>query len=218
MERPLRASLAPVALRLVGAVALATLALVGATGGSAAADRQDETAASVTFTELNDSGFSGTAELAAEGNRTSVAIRVDGALGVHPTHIHQGTCADLDPNPKYPLNNVELRTTDLTGLSDTPVDVPLAELLATDHLILIHKSADEIGTYFACGDIVAGRLAAEAGTGGPAPSGPLGNTGSGPGAVDRTASLLVGAGALLAVVAVAVAVTGQRRPLRRRRA
>jgi hypothetical protein len=67
-------------------------------------------------------------------------------MGDHPTHINQGTCDDLDPNPQYPLNNVDLRTTDLTGLSDTTVDVTLSELLDTDHLILIHKSRDDIGT------------------------------------------------------------------------
>ena len=142
-------------------VVLAALAigliLVGPARASATALAKDKASeASVTFKERNDSGLTGTATLKAKGSSTVVSILVDGAVGDHPTHIHQGTCADLDPNPQYPLNNVELRTTDLTGLSDTTVDVPLSELLDTDHIILIHKSLKEIGTYYACGDIVAG--------------------------------------------------------------
>jgi hypothetical protein len=185
------------------AVVGAMLALVAVTAGSVAA--QDDEAGSVTFTELNESGINGSAELTADGDRTRVEIRAEGALGDHPTHIHQGTCGDLDPNPKYPLNNVELSTTDLTGQSDTAIDVPLSELLGADHLILIHKSADEIGTYYACGDIVAGRLAAEADAGGQAAAGPLGNTGSGPVAAGRAVSLLAGLAMLAVVLAIAIA-------------
>src|SRR5215212_2686386 len=124
-------------------------------GDSAAAqDKQNGDRASVTFTELNDSGLSGTAELTARGKRSEVSMRVNGVVGVNPTHIHTGTCDDLDPNPKYPLNNVELNTTELVGLSDSVVDVPLDELLGSPHLILIHKSPEELNTYYACGNIV----------------------------------------------------------------
>src|SRR5215218_7358725 len=120
-----------------------------------AQDKPNRGRASVTFTELNDSGLSGTAKLTARGQRTEVSMQIDGAVGEHPTHIHSGSCDNLDPNPKYPLNNVELDTTELVGTSDTVVDVPLDELLANPHLILIHKSAEELNTYYACGDIVA---------------------------------------------------------------
>src|SRR5215207_406727 len=138
-------------------------------GPAAAQDEQNRDRASVTFTELNDSGLSGTAELTARRQRTEVSMRINGVVGENPTHIHTGTCEDLDPNPKYPLNNVELNTTELVGTSDSVVDVPLDELLASPHLILIHKSAEELDVYYACGDIVADTAAdtaEDSGTGG----------------------------------------------------
>jgi hypothetical protein len=122
---------------------------------AAAQDEPNKTRASVTFTELNDSGLSGTAELTSRGKRTEVSMRINGVVGVNPTHIHTGTCDDLDPNPKYPLTNIELNTTELVGTSDSVVDVPLDELLASPHLILIHKSPEDLNTYYACGNIVA---------------------------------------------------------------
>src|SRR5919112_377269 len=135
-------------------LAVAMTWVVGLGSSVAAQDEQNRVRASVTFTELNDSGLSGTAELAARGKRTEVSMRINGVVGVNPTHIHTGTCDDLDPNPQYPLNNIELNTTELVGLSDSVVDVPLDELLGSPHLILIHKSPEELNTYYACGNIV----------------------------------------------------------------
>src|SRR5918998_832385 len=106
----------------------------GVGGPAAAQDEQNRDRASVTFTELNDSGLSGTAELTARRQGTEVSMQINGVVGEHPTHIHTGTCDDLDPDPKYPLNNVELRTTDLTGRSETVIDVPVGDFLATEHL------------------------------------------------------------------------------------
>src|SRR5215218_5323347 len=146
-----------------------------------AQDKPNRGRASVSFTELNDSGLSGTAELTARGQRTEVSMRIDGAVGEHPTHIHTGTCDNLDPNPKYPLNNVELNTTELVGTSDTVVDVPLEELLSTPHLILIHKSHEELNTYYACGNIVADITANGAE-----------NSGMGGGATDEAAASTAG--------------------------
>lgn len=93
----------------------------------------------------------------------------DMAAGVaHPAHIHTGTCDTLG-DVVYPLNEVALpgRTVatpedvvsstpvavNLVAESITTVDAPLEDLLATEHAIDVHLSADEIGTYIACGDI-----------------------------------------------------------------
>jgi hypothetical protein len=196
---------------------------------AAAQDELSRDRASVTFTELNDSGVSGTAELTARRQRTEVSMRVDGAVGEHPTHIHTGTCEDLDPDPKYPLNNVELNTTELVGTSDSVVDVPLEELLSTPHLILIHKSAEELDIYYACGNIVAGTTADvaensgvgggttdEAGTptAGDSESHAMGNMGSGPGGGASDALGLAGSFGLLAVALAFAAATLRRRELR----
>jgi hypothetical protein len=138
------------------------LALTPCLAGDIALARQDAAnEANVQLTELNNSGVSGFASLVAKGNRTQVSMNVLGVLGDNPTHIHQGTCSDLDPNPQFPLTNIVLPSSTLTGTSDTLVDVPLEDLLSSPHLILIHKSQKDIGTYLACGNIVPGALTAE---------------------------------------------------------
>jgi hypothetical protein len=143
--------------RLLGAIAVCAAVLFGP--GAVVLARQDTvTEAKATFSELNDSGISGVTSLVTEGDTTTVSIWADGALGDHPTHIHEGTCADFDPNPQFPLTNVVLQTSSLSGTSVTEVEVSVEELLESPHLILIHKSQDEIGTYIACGDIVAGAV------------------------------------------------------------
>ena len=202
---------------------------VGIENPAAAQEGQHSDRASVTFTELNDSGLSGTAELAARGKRTEVSMRINGVVGENPTHIHTGTCDDLDPNPQYPLNNVELNTTELVGTSDTVVDVPLDELLSTPHLILIHKSSEELNTYYACGNIVAdttveaaensgpgGVTTDEAGAGTPGNSESLamGNMGSGPASGASGALGLAGGVGLVAVAFALMAVTLRRKELR----
>jgi hypothetical protein len=217
---------------IVAFLAVAMTMAVGlASFGSPAAaqDEQDRARASVTFTELNDSGLSGTAELTARGKRTEVSMRINGVVGVNPTHIHTGTCDDLDPNPQYPLNNVELNTTELVGASDTVVDVPLDELLSTPHLILIHKSAEELNTYYACGNIVANTTAdvaensgvgggttdeAGAGKAGDSEDRALGNMGSGSGGGASDALGLAGGLGLLAVAFAFAAATLRRRESR----
>ncbi len=91
----------------------------------------------------------------------------------HPSHIHAGTCADLDPNPAQPLNNVEPRLNEddnpddddnpnepmgvLTAprvlYAETDVEMSLDDLLATSYSINIHESDENIQNYIACGEI-----------------------------------------------------------------
>ena len=166
-------------------------------------------------------------------------MQINGVVGEHPTHIHTGTCDDLDPDPKYPLTNVELNTTELVGTSDSVVDVPLDELLANPHLILIHRSAEELDVYYACGDIVADVTAdvaedsgtggattneagtptagddeARAGSAGDAETHAMGNMGSGPASGASGALGLAGGVGLVAVAFALMAVTLRRRELR----
>ena len=182
---------------------LVAIAVLGAGVLPASAQDTEARSAKVLFTPLNDSGIDGSASLRRRSERTDVDIWADGAVGDHPTHIHQGSCDDLDPNPEFPLTNVQLRTAGLTGTSTTTIDVPLTELLAEPHLILIHKSADDIGTYYACGDIVAGRLSAAEqrldGSNDPLP-------GTGAGDAVGSASPLTGGALAGAFAALAVAV------------
>jgi hypothetical protein len=111
----------------------------------------------VPINELNGSGVSGDASLTDNGDgTTTVDILVDGATGGHPAHIHSGTCAELG-DVVHPLTDV-----DASGASVTVVEAPLADLSSTGtYAINIHLSADDIGTYVACGDIPAEAVGAD---------------------------------------------------------
>ena len=97
----------------------------------------------------NGSGELGTVTLTAMGEKT----RVDVALANAPTdipqpaHIHPGSCAKLDPKPKYPL------TTVVDGTSTTMVDAPLSALTAGGFSVNVHKSTTDLPTYIACGEL-----------------------------------------------------------------
>jgi hypothetical protein len=99
----------------------------------------------------NNSGESGTAKLTAEGDQTKVAISLKGTPKevTQPAHIHEGTCANLDPKPKQGLASVK------GGKSTTTVPISLESLLSGNMAINVHKSTDDIKTYVACGEIKA---------------------------------------------------------------
>ena len=109
----------------------------------------------VRLAQQNKSKESGTARLTPEGDKTQVVINLKGApKGVsQPAHIHDGTCAKLDPKPKYGLQNI------VDGKSTSEVPVKIDELMGGNLAINVHKSADDIKTYVACGDIKKGGAA-----------------------------------------------------------
>jgi len=98
------------------------------------------------------------------------ATETPATVVTHPAHVHKGTCAQLDPNPAYPLDNVGPRLTDddkmpapedikgsLTAnpveYSQKEIDVSLDDLLKEAYAINVHESDQNIATYIACGDI-----------------------------------------------------------------
>ncbi len=91
----------------------------------------------------------GEVTLYAIGDRTIVQIAVENVAGNHPAHIHAGTCDDIDPEPAYPLTNV-----DAEGRSVGVVDVALDTLLTDPYVVDIHLSPTELGTLIACAEIV----------------------------------------------------------------
>ncbi|HEY6233639.1 MAG TPA: hypothetical protein VIW69_00875 [Candidatus Elarobacter sp.] len=97
----------------------------------------------------NASGELGTVTLTAVGEKTRVEVALANAPTdvPQPAHIHEGSCAKLDPKPKYPL------TTVVDGTSTTMVDVPMAQLVAGGFAVNVHKSTKEIPTYIACGEL-----------------------------------------------------------------
>jgi hypothetical protein len=105
-------------------------------------------AQTLTFETLNDSGVTGSVTFRGSGNRTEVEVRVDPAGNLDmPAHIHPGSCDNLTPQPKFPLENVR------DGGSTTLVPAPVQELFAGNLALNIHRSNDDLGTYTACVDI-----------------------------------------------------------------
>lgn len=112
--------------------------------------------------------------LALGGAGLALAQETTTTIASHPSHIHAGTCAELDPNPAAPLNNLvpiaadpedleaSLQEVETVGvLTASPIlyadseDVDLAweDMLAESHAINVHLSDQEIDQYIACGDI-----------------------------------------------------------------
>ena len=124
---------------MVGAIAL---------GGNASAQAGGVT---VMLASQNNSGIAGTATLTdIGGGRTRVEIRVSGAgAGPEPAHIHEGSCAQLNPTPQFPLTNVA------NGTSTTEIASTIAQVTSSPHAIHLHKSPDELTVYVACANLVA---------------------------------------------------------------
>jgi len=128
------------------------LALATATGVALAQEAKKDgkkaKSVNVRIHAQNKSGESGTAKLTPEGaDKTRVEVSLKGAPSgtPQPAHIHEGTCKKLDPKPKYGLENV------VDGKSSTivPVGIDAVRGMA----INVHKSAQDLKTYVACGDI-----------------------------------------------------------------
>lgn len=108
----------------------------------------EQEAVTVELQEQNDSGQSGQATLTPEGEQTRVVLDLENPPSVpQPVHIHEGTCDELDPTPRYPLENLS------DGTSETVVDVPLSDLQGADFAINAHASEEDAGTYVACGGV-----------------------------------------------------------------
>lgn len=145
-------------------VAMAFLALFAFSGGSVFAQSQTLT---IGMMEQNDSGQSGTATLTLSEDGTSITVEIHIASDTdaeQPAHIHPGTCANLDPKPIFPLNNVVNghSTTVLTDMSATG----MGTVESGSYAINVHKSGDEAQIYVSCGDIVAENVVGMPKTGG----------------------------------------------------
>jgi len=82
------------------------------------------------------------------GLRVKLQVHNEPAGASEPAHIHQGTCAKLNPAPWKPLTNV------INGASVTTLPgVTLAELKKAHYAINVHESAANLKHYVSCGDI-----------------------------------------------------------------
>nr|MBA2470181.1 hypothetical protein [Chloroflexia bacterium] len=144
---------------VIAAVALTLYLLSGAvatsqnTGGTpeaspVATPGLDAPRITLDFTELNDSGVTGTATLYAAGERTIVELALEDTGEDHPAHIHAGTCDDIEPEPEYNLQNIGE-----SGTGTSLVDAPLDDLIDGDYVIDLHLAVNQLGTLIVCTDI-----------------------------------------------------------------
>ena len=114
-----------------------------------AEDELEEAEVTLHLQEQNSSGISGTVSLSPTSDgQLEVEIELDGSDGgPHPAHIHEGSCADLDPEPAFPLEDV------VDGRSETTVDVDLSELTLNEYAVNVHESPENSANYVACADV-----------------------------------------------------------------
>lgn len=125
---------------------IVVLAVVTVLAACETADRPSEV---VQLRTLNNSAVTGSVTLVDAGDgRTQVQVRVDPAGNLDmPAHIHPGSCDDLIPQPKHPLENV------VNGTSTTIVRATLAELTQGGLAVNLHKSNQELAAYTACAEL-----------------------------------------------------------------
>jgi hypothetical protein len=108
----------------------------------------DVSAVLIALDELNDSGQSGWAKLAAKGDDTEIILSLSpGVMVSNLVHVHSGPCGESLSGVVHGLTNI----TD--GMSTTLLEgVSLASLLTGDFAINAHN-ADDPSVYTACGNI-----------------------------------------------------------------
>jgi hypothetical protein len=129
---------------------LAAIAALGST--LAIASAADMSTLTIKMNALNGSGENGTAVFTQEADGLHVKVTLKNAPKevAQPTHIHLGTCKNINKAPEYALKN----TTD--GSNDSVVPgVKLSDLAKGSYALNVHKSTDDLATYVSCGDIKA---------------------------------------------------------------
>ena len=128
----------------IGAFALAAV-LAGTVCTAYAAD-----SLTIKMKALNDSGENGTAVLTQQADGVRVVVTLDGAPKdtPQPTHIHIGTCGNINKAPEYPLENT------VDGKGDSVVKgIKLSDLTSGKYAVNVHKSGTDIATYVSCGNV-----------------------------------------------------------------
>ena len=103
-----------------------------------------------------------------EGTATpSIDLPSEGGELAHPAHIHSGTCEELG-DVVFPLNDVApldeqaspaassagaVADEIVVAESTSILDVTIEDVLAAEHAINVHESAENIDVYIACGDL-----------------------------------------------------------------
>jgi len=97
----------------------------------------------------NRPGETGAATFEQTSGGVKIVVKMSGGQnGSQPIHIHTGTCAKLNPIPKYALSNI------VHGSSTTTISgITVADLLQGQYVIDVHESSADIAKYVACAAI-----------------------------------------------------------------
>ncbi|GAC1357588.1 MAG: hypothetical protein NVSMB31_18100 [Vulcanimicrobiaceae bacterium] len=117
------------------------IALTAISGGLASAAPETIT---VIMNPLNQSTESGTAVLTQANDGVKVVVKLKNAADKEePTHIHLGTCGNINKSPEYSLVDIK------DGESVTVVPgISIAQLLKMHYAVNVHKSLKEISTHY----------------------------------------------------------------------
>jgi hypothetical protein len=126
---------------------LVALAYLPGCGGGEEEATASDSGLTLTLSEQDGSGQSGTATLTPDGERTRIVVELSNPPAVpQPSHVHSGTCDDIGA-VVAPLESVE------DGRAETVVSKSLDELRSGGLIVHAHKSEAESKVSVACAEI-----------------------------------------------------------------
>jgi len=134
---------------LFAGLALAACGGSETSGDDAAAGAGSDGPVMIELAEQNGSGQTGTATFTAAGvAETRVVVEVTNPPAEsQPIHVHEGSCADIDPEPLYGLPNLQ------DGKTEATVPASLDQLTAGGLALNAHRSDEQLDLYVACGNL-----------------------------------------------------------------
>ena len=107
--------------------------------------------ASKTITMHGLNGFvqNGTATITDRGGKVFVSVNIanEPASASEPSHVHFGKCPAIKAIPAYNVGPI------LSGKAKSVVPLSWATINSGKYVIMVHKSAADMGTYVSCGNI-----------------------------------------------------------------
>jgi hypothetical protein len=135
-------SLTRIVLFLSTAIAVLAVSSVTASGATPATE-------TVKMHALNNSGQNGTATVSDLGGKVRVAMNLanEPATASEPSHVHFGHCPKIKAIPAYNVGPI------LKGKATSIVDLSWAQINSGKYVVMVHQSAQAMGTYESCANI-----------------------------------------------------------------
>jgi hypothetical protein len=127
---------------LLAAVAVIAAGFVPASASAPASE-------TITMHALNNSSQNGTATLTDLGGKVRVSVHLanEPATASEPSHVHFGHCPEIKAIPAYNVGPI------LNGRAISIVNLSWAQINSGKYVVMVHKSAQAMGTYETCGNI-----------------------------------------------------------------